>query len=348
MFNDFDEKKLNINLESEDKKEDKTFDLESYADYIAYDNKDKKKKQTSKPKEKDDDLLKILKFDTNKSKIKLRPLQEQNIIPAHPFRLLLVGRSGSGKSMNLVNLMTRPHMYGRTNPNNKKTSYFDIVFLFSPTADGGDDLVEHLDLDESKVITDEKTFYPVGSSTPIKSNFTLVSATCEGILEKVQRKEFREDLYFRLSGSHINLKPLNERIDDIDLLVKFFQKKSSRRFVIKPEALEALKDYAWPGNIRELSKVCERFSQSLTGIVNINLVKKTIIPHTTPVTAPQLHGWEEFVQNHGLRSYISHIEKRAVEEAMKRNNGKITASIKELKISSSAFYRILQDHQLTF
>jgi DNA-binding NtrC family response regulator len=195
---------------------------------------------------------------------------------------------------------------------------------------------------------DEKTFYPVGSSTPIKSNFTLVSATCEGILEKIQRKEFREDLYFRLSGFHINLKPLNERIEDIDLIVKFFQKKSSRRFVIKPEALEALKDYAWPGNIRELSKVCERFSQSLTGIVNLNLVKKTIIPHTTALTAPQLHGWEEFVQNHGLRSYISHIEKRAVEEAMKRNNGKITASIKELKISSSAFYRILQDHQLTF
>jgi DNA-binding NtrC family response regulator len=195
---------------------------------------------------------------------------------------------------------------------------------------------------------DEKTFYPVGSSTPITSNFTLVSATCEGILEKIQRKEFREDLYFRLSGFHINLKPLNERIEDIDLLVKFFQKKSSRRFVIKPEALEALKDYAWPGNIRELSKVCERFSQSLTGIVNLNLVKKTIIPHTTAVSAHQLHGWEEYVQNHGLRSYISHIEKRAVEEAMKRNNGKITASIKELKISSSAFYRILQDHQLTF
>ena len=139
-----------------------------------------------------------------------------------------------------------------------------------------------------------------------------------------------------------------DRIDDIDLLVKFFQKKSSRRFVIKPEALEALKDYAWPGNIRELSKICERFSQSLTGIVNLGLVQKTIIPQTKKTCAPQLQGWEEFVQNHGLKSYISHIEKHAVEQAMKRNNGKITSSIKELKISTSAFYRILKDHQLTF
>jgi DNA-binding NtrC family response regulator len=194
---------------------------------------------------------------------------------------------------------------------------------------------------------DEKTFYPVGSSTPIKSDFTLISATCEGILEKVQRKEFREDLYFRLSGFHFHLKSISERPDDIDLLVKYFQKKSSRRFVIKPEALEAMKNYPWPGNVRELSKVCERFSQSLSGIVDLALVKKTIIPQAQ-VQIPQLSGWEDYVQNHGLRSYITNLEKRAVEESMKRNNGKITACIKELKISSSAFYRILQEHQLTF
>ncbi len=194
---------------------------------------------------------------------------------------------------------------------------------------------------------DEKTFYPVGSSTPIKSDFTLISATCEGILEKVQRKEFREDLYFRLSGFHFHLKSISERPDDIDLLVKYFQKKSSRRFVIKPEALEAMKNYPWPGNVRELSKVCERFSQSLSGIVDLALVKKTIIPQAQ-AQVPLVSGWEDYVQNHGLRSYITNLEKRAVEESMKRNNGKITACIKELKISSSAFYRILQEHQLTF
>jgi len=194
---------------------------------------------------------------------------------------------------------------------------------------------------------DEKTFYPVGSSTPIRSDFTLISATCEGILEKVQRKEFREDLYFRLSGFHFHLKSISERPDDVELLIKFFQKKSSRRFVIKTEAIEAMKKYSWPGNVRELSKVCDRFSQSLSGKVDLNLVKKTIIPQGQ-ITIPKVEGWEDYVQNHGLRSYITNLEKRAVEESMKRNKGKITACIKELKISSSAFYRILQDHQLTF
>ena len=194
---------------------------------------------------------------------------------------------------------------------------------------------------------DEKTFYPVGSSTPVKINFTLISATCEEILEKVQRKEFREDLYFRLSGYHFHIKSLAERPNDIELLLKFFQQKSSRRFVIKTEAIEAMKAYSWPGNIRELFKVCERFSQSLAGIIDIDLVNKTIIPQTKN-HIPKLEDWEDYVHNHGLRSYIAYLEKRAVEESMKRNKGKITACIKELRISSSAFYRILQDHKLNF
>lgn len=194
---------------------------------------------------------------------------------------------------------------------------------------------------------DEKTFYPVGSSVAVKTDFTLVSATCEGIAEKIQKKEFREDLYFRLSGFHIHLKPLSERAEDVELLVKNFQKKASRRFVIKPEAMDALKKYQWPGNVRELAKMCERFSQSLTGIVDLGTVKKTISPQLQN-NLPQIEGWEDYVQNHGLRAYISLLEKRAVEESMKRNKGKITACIKELKISSSAFYRILQEHQLHF
>jgi hypothetical protein len=157
MFEDF-EDKFNISKD-EETTESKTFELESYADYIAHENKNKKK-ETTKPKEKNDDLLKILVYKTNKADIKRRPLQEQNIIPAHPFRLLLNGRSGSGKSMNLINMLTRGHFYGRTDKKDPKSQYFDIVFLFSPTAEGGDDLTDHLDLPQNRIITDEDLFFP--------------------------------------------------------------------------------------------------------------------------------------------------------------------------------------------
>lgn len=190
---------------------------------------------------------------------------------------------------------------------------------------------------------DEKTFYPVGSATPIKCEFTLVSATCEDLKEKIQKKLFREDLYYRLSGYHFNLPSLASRSADVELLVKHFQKRTSRRFVIRPEALEALKRHAWPGNVRELQKICERLSQSLSGVVDLAAVRSLIAPEAASSPASD---WKDFVFQHGLKSYIGRLEKEAVEESLKRNNGKITASIKELKISTSAFYRILQEHQL--
>lgn len=193
---------------------------------------------------------------------------------------------------------------------------------------------------------DEKTFYPVGSSTPVKCDFTLITATCEDLHAKMERKEFREDFYHRISGFHFHLKSLSERPNDIELLIRHFQKNSSRRFVIKAESMELLKKHAWPGNIRELKKTCDRFSQGASGIIDASHVAKML---GIEVAKPQvIQGWEDHVFQHGLKSYISQLEKKAVEEALKRNNGKITACIKDLKISSSAFYRILQENQLQF
>ncbi len=191
---------------------------------------------------------------------------------------------------------------------------------------------------------DEKTFYAVGGTQPVRCEFTLITATCENLAEKIKNKEFREDFFYRISGFRFRMKPLRERINDLDLLVKQFQTNSSRRFVIKSEAIDVLKKHSWPGNVRELRKVCERFSQSMTGIIDAEVAHQclSIISSATPAT----ESWEDYVKEHGLRSLISQIEKRAVEESMKRNKGKITTCIKELKISSSAFYRILQENQV--
>lgn len=196
---------------------------------------------------------------------------------------------------------------------------------------------------------DEKTFYPVGSSTPIRADFTLITATCENLQEKMAKKEFREDLYHRISGFQFHLKSLSERPRDIELLIKHFQKLSPRRYVVKADAIAALKKHAWPGNIRELKKTCDRFSQGVSGIIDEAFVLKMLGLETPVVAQHQSQdAWEDHVFQFGLKSYIAQLEKKAVEEAMKRNNGKITACIKDLKISSSAFYRILQENQLQF
>ena len=150
MFGDFDSK---FDIPDDNTEgENKTFDLTSYADYMAEKEKGKKK-EYKRPKElqgKNKDILKIVKYSTNKHKIKQRKLMEDNIIPQHASAVVFCGRSGSGKSNLLVNLAERPEFYGKTNKKNPKSGYFDLVFLFSPTCHH-DDLPQYLDIPESRM-----------------------------------------------------------------------------------------------------------------------------------------------------------------------------------------------------
>jgi len=120
----------------------------------TYEETIRKSKPVSLPKEAKKAGLKIVPYKTNKHNIKQRPYMKQHVIPTHPSSVIFNGRSGSGKSNLVVNLLTRPEFYGRTDPTNPKSHYFDLIFLFSPTAHGGDDLVQHLQLPEKRIFTD--------------------------------------------------------------------------------------------------------------------------------------------------------------------------------------------------
>lgn len=186
---------------------------------------------------------------------------------------------------------------------------------------------------------DEKTFYPVGSNVPQKIEFTLITATCEDLPSKILDKSFREDLYYRISGISVQIPALKERLDDIDLLVAKFIKESSRKFIMKNEAIEIIKTQNWPGNIRELLKFLERIQDSGIGIISREKIESFI---DIEVKDEGINHQEQ-IKNIGLKEYITLIEREAVSEAMKRHNGKVTNCIKELKISASAFYRILKE-----
>jgi DNA-binding NtrC family response regulator len=190
---------------------------------------------------------------------------------------------------------------------------------------------------------DEHTFYPVGSNIPVKSHFTLITATCEDLFEKVHAGVFRKDLFFRISGLNLDIKPLRERVNDIEILVKHFIKKSPRRFVIKSQAMEILKGYSWPGNIRELKKTVELLSLKTTGIITPNELPDIILQNASLGSDSELlsNNQKEFIATNGLRSFIKELEKQVVKETMDKHQGKITKAIRELKISTSAFYRIL-------
>lgn len=189
---------------------------------------------------------------------------------------------------------------------------------------------------------DEKTFYPVGADKPVKSNFTLISATCEDLFEKVHKDEFRKDLFFRITGLNIDIKPLRNRNKDIPLLIKYFSSTASRRVVIKKEAKEILKSYSWPGNIRELQKTIEVLTLNKSGVIT---PRDLPIKITSGLESHNGNDWltdpqKNYITSHGLRNFIKKVEQETILSTLGKYNGKVTTAIKELKISSSAFYRI--------
>jgi len=106
------------------------------------------------------------------------------------------------------------------------------------------------------------------SSTPVE--IRVVAATNRNLAAMARSGQFREDLYYRLNVGVIELPPLRERLEDIELLAEHFLQAFARKFAIErpevaPDVLEVFRGYPWPGNVRELSNVLERASIMANG-----------------------------------------------------------------------------------
>jgi len=106
-------------------------------------------------------------------------------------------------------------------------------------------------------------YIPVGSRKARKANVRVIAATNEDLARSVKAGRFREDLWFRLRVVPVRLPPLRERREDVPLLVEHFVKKHAARLARAPlspdaDAMKALLDHPWPGNIRELEHAIER------------------------------------------------------------------------------------------
>jgi two-component system response regulator HydG len=108
----------------------------------------------------------------------------------------------------------------------------------------------------------EKKFTPIGSNREIEVNVRIVAATNRNLEEMIKKGEFREDLFYRLNVLPIQLPPLRERKNDIEVLSRYFIDKFNQQHRknitgIVPEAMALLQAHSWPGNIRELENVIE-------------------------------------------------------------------------------------------
>jgi DNA-binding NtrC family response regulator len=140
------------------------------------------------------------------------------------------------------------------------TLYLDGVHHLSPTV-------------QSKLLrfVQEHTLEPLGGSRSIRVDCRILSSVTAPLNRRLQEKQLREDLYFRLAGVTIEVPPLRERIPDLETLldqfVREFNEKYRKGAEFNPEALRILKQYNWPGNIRELRNVAEGAVIRSNGIV---------------------------------------------------------------------------------
>jgi two-component system nitrogen regulation response regulator GlnG len=111
-----------------------------------------------------------------------------------------------------------------------------------------------------RVLSDGE-FYRVGGHTPVKVNVRIIAATHQDLEQRVEEGRFREDLFHRLNVIRIHLPSLQERREDIALLMQHFLQQAARELdveakVLLPEAEAYLKQLDWPGNVRQLENLC--------------------------------------------------------------------------------------------
>jgi PAS domain S-box-containing protein len=178
----------------------------------------------------------------------------------------------------------------------------------------------------------------LGDTSTLSIDVRIIAASNTDLMDEVENGNFREDLYYRLNVMEIIIPPLRERIDDLDLLIdhiisRHCDQMGIDKSKISPEALTWLKNYTWPGNIRELENVLERallLSQGkIIDIDHFPLRRKK---------AAQIEP-SKMTMNEGMKQLIL--------SALKNNNWNISQTAKELNISRGTLYRRLKQYQIT-
>jgi formate hydrogenlyase transcriptional activator len=138
----------------------------------------------------------------------------------------------------------------------------------------------------------EHEFERLGGTRTIKVDVRLVAATNRDLAQMINERQFRTDLYYRLSVFPISVPPLRERADDIPKLVRYFTQKFARRMnkrveTISHDTMDALVRYPWPGNVRELENLIERaviLARGTTLQIPISELRSNSTENASPVT----------------------------------------------------------------
>jgi DNA-binding NtrC family response regulator len=198
---------------------------------------------------------------------------------------------------------------------------------------------------------EEKRFERVGGTQSLHVDVRVVAATNRNLKQRVAERQFREDLYFRLSVFPIQIPPLRERSADVVILARHFVDRfcrdmTKKPLVLSPAALDDLRAYAWPGNVRELQNCIERAVILCDGDtihprhLNLSFRQPVAPAATSPWDQIDLSG----TLADALRRTTSEVERRKIEQAIRDAAGNRMRAADLLQISYKVLQQKLKEH----
>ncbi|PLX20070.1 MAG: sigma-54-dependent Fis family transcriptional regulator [Marinilabiliales bacterium] len=191
---------------------------------------------------------------------------------------------------------------------------------------------------QSKILTaiQKQEITPVGSNYTLPINVRLITATNKNLEKLISLGTFREDLYYRINTVQVELPPLRKRKEDIipiaEYYLKFYSAKYDKPSIeMSKDAIKALIQYQWPGNIRELRHTIEKaviLSSDMTLNANDFMLKQESTSSEWPLK------FEE-------------IEKLAIQRALENNSGKMIDAARELGLTRQTLYNKIKKYNLT-
>lgn len=200
-------------------------------------------------------------------------------------------------------------------------------------------------------VLQEGEFERVGGTKTIKVDVRLICATNKNLIQEVKTSRFREDLYYRLNVIYLKVPPLRERKEDIPLLADSFlrsiaQANGKKITGIEPEALNALIQYDWPGNIRELKNIMER----MVVLSNDSELRLQNVPedirHAAKNTEPGLQEIKALLPVSDS-SLLTDMEKEMIRNTLQQVRGNKSKAAKKLGISRRTLYRKLTQYNIS-
>lgn len=193
----------------------------------------------------------------------------------------------------------------------------------------------------------EKKIQRLGSEESIEVDVRILASTNVDLEKAVEEGTFREDLYFRLSVFPVHINPLRERRDDIEPLINFFLERLNKKYkttsTIDNDALEALKNYSYPGNVRELENIVEYLYVLSEDSINIGAIPGKVLSNVMLNTSDDI----DYEGKRNLSDLVDIYEKTVIEDVIKKYKNLKSAS-EVMGIHSSTLSRKMKKYDLDF